>query len=55
MHSLLGPQFDAEIAYRQERARREFARARHDRTGLSRLLSRDRHPVAPERHERVEH
>lgn len=54
MHSLLGPQFDAEIAYRQERARREFARARHERGGLSRLITRHRHPVV-ERRERVEH
>lgn len=42
MHSLLGPQFDAEIAYRQERARNDFALPHRERDGLGRFLARHR-------------
>ena len=55
MQSLLGPQYDAEIAYRQERARAEFGSARRERTGLRGLISRDRRPGSRERLGRTAH
>lgn len=59
MDGLLGPQFDAEIAYRQERTRHEFAPGRRQGSGLRqggglrqgsglrRLIARHRRPAAP--------